>query len=111
MNQHDYQNRQVETIRFTPPVDNELKIKLNLSSGVSRLYVLNIVGIIRLVYFDSPLVLWLFQAAPIHESPAINKIVITAVKIEKERQRSFRWLLPIFRRNFSFQRSPSNASN
>ena len=38
MNQHDYQNRQVEAIRFTPPVDNELKKKFNFKAEVFLVY-------------------------------------------------------------------------
>ena len=34
MNQHDYQNRQVETIRFTPPADDELKTKFKFKAEV-----------------------------------------------------------------------------
>ena len=50
MNQHDHQNRQVETIRFTPPVDNELKTKFKFKAEVCLVYALLLLSVLSVWY-------------------------------------------------------------
>ena len=50
MNQNDHQNRQVETIRFIPPSDNESRTKFKFKTEKSLIYSLLVLSLLTVWY-------------------------------------------------------------